>query len=118
MNERVQLLPGVCLRVVNADKFKTACFSINFLQPLTRQIAPLNALLPSVLLRGTRRHPGIREISQHLDALYGASFGTLVRKKGDVITCGFYSDFIEDRFTPDGTRVFAAMVDFLREIAD
>ena len=116
MNERVQLLPGVCLRVVNADKFKTACFSINFLQPLTRQIAPLNALLPSVLLRGTRRHPGIREISQHLDALYGASFGTLVRKKGDVITCGFYSDFIEDRFTPDGTRVFAAMVDFLREI--
>ena len=69
MNERVQLLPGVCLRVVNADKFKTACFSINFLQPLTRQIAPLNALLPSVLLRGTRRHPGIREILQrHRDA--------------------------------------------------
>lgn len=116
MNQRTQLLPGVYLRVVNADKFKTACFSVNFLQPLTPRTAPLNALLPSVLLRGTRHYPGIQQISEHLDALYGASFGTLVRKKGDVITCGFYTDFIEDQFAPDGTRVFAAMADFLREV--
>lgn len=116
MNERTELLPGVYLRVVNADKFKTACFSVNFLQPLTRQVAPLNALLPSVLLRGTRRYPGIRQISEHLDDLYGASFGTLVRKKGDIVTWGFYADFIEDRFTPDGSHIFAAMADFLRQI--
>lgn len=116
MNERIELLPGVYLRVVNADKFKTACFSINFLQPLTRQTAPRNALLPSVLLRGTRRYPGIRQISEHLDDLYGASFGTLVRKKGDIVTWGFFADFIEDQFTPDGSRIFGAMADFLRQI--
>ena len=92
--ERIELLPGVYLRAIQAEKFKTACFSVNFLQPLTKQLAPVNALLPSVLLRGTQHYPTIRDISAHLDDCYGASFGTLVRKRGDIVTSGFYADFI------------------------
>ena len=116
MNQRTELLPGVYLRVVPAQKFKTACMSVNFLQPLSRQTAPVNALLPSVLLRGTRQYPGIRQISEHLDDLYGASLGTLVRKKGDVVTCGLYADFIEDQFVPDGSQIFDQVVDFIRQV--
>ncbi len=114
--ERTELLPGVYLRAIQAEKFKTACFSVNFLQPLTKQLAPVNALLPSVLLRGTQRYPTIRDISAHLDDCYGASFGTLVRKRGDIVTSGFYADFIEDQFTPDTMPVFSAMTDFLAEL--
>ena len=114
--ERTELLPGVYLRAIQAEKFKTACFSVNFLQPLTKQLAPVNALLPSVLLRGTQRYPTIRDISAHLDDCYGASFGTLVRKRGDIVTSGFYADFIEDQFTPDAMPVFSAMTDFLAEL--
>lgn len=41
----------------------------------------MNALLPSVLLRGSESAPSIRAIADRLDALCGASVGSLVRKR-------------------------------------
>ncbi len=116
MNERMKLLPGVYLRAVQTDKFKTGCMSINFLRPLCREEAAKNALLPAVLLRGTQKNPDIMHISKMLDELYGATVGTLVRKKGEVHTCGFYADFIEDKYTLDGENVFAEVCAFMREL--
>lgn len=116
MSQRIELLPGVFLRAVRTEKFKTACFSVNFLGPMSRTDAPLNALTPAVLLRGTRHHPDIQSISMHLDDLYGASFGALVRKKGDVLSWGFFGDFIEDQFAPAGTEILAPMTRFLQEV--
>lgn len=116
MTKNILLAPGVTLRAMQTDKFKTACFSVNFLRPHERQTAALDALLPSVLLRATERYPDIRSISMYLDELYGTSFGTLVRRKGEVKLTGFYADFIEDRFLPEDEGVFAAVVDFLREV--
>ena len=116
MIEQIELCPGVTLRALQTNQFKTACFSVNFLRPHTRQDAALDALLPSVLLRATEHYPDIRSISSHLDELYGATFGTLVRLRGEVKLLGFYADFIEDAYVPDGDRIFAPMVDFLEEV--
>ncbi len=116
MTTNVVLAPGVTLRVLPTDKFKTACFSINFLREHTRESAPLDALLPSVLLRATEKYPDIQKISMRLDEMYGATFGTLVRRKGDVKLTGFFADFIEDDFLPQGETVFHGMVDFAREV--
>lgn len=116
MNQRVELLPGVYLRTVQTDKFKTGSLSLNFLRPLCREEAAMNALLPSVLLRGTKNHPDMKEISMLLDELYGAGVGTLVRKKGEVQTVGFYADFIEDEYTLERENVFASVCAFLREL--
>ena len=33
MNHRVEILPDVYLTAVQTDKFKTGCFSINFVRP-------------------------------------------------------------------------------------
>lgn len=104
------------MQTVTTDKFKTGCFSINLLRPLCRGEAAINALIPSVLLRGTEQYPDIRAISTRLDDLYGATMGTLIRKKGEVQMTGFYADFIEDCFVPEGEAVFAPMVDFLRQV--
>ncbi len=116
MEPRIQLMPGVYLRAVQTEKFKTGCLSLNFVRPLTPVEAPLTALLPSVLLRGTERYPDIRAISSFLDAHYGASVGTLVRKKGEILTTGFYADFLEEKFLPAGEQVFAPVLDFLGEL--
>ncbi len=116
MTTNIVLSPGVTLRVLPTNKFKTACFSINFLRRHSRESAPLDALLPSVLLRATEKYPDIQEITMRLDELYGASFGTLVRRKGDVKLTGFYADFIEDDFLPQGENVFQNMVDFAQEV--
>ena len=80
MQPRIELLPGVYLRAIQTDRFKTGYLNLNFVRPLTADEAPLAALLPSVLLRGTERHPDISSISAFLDEHYGASVGTLVRK--------------------------------------
>lgn len=114
MTQRIEILPGVYCTAVQTDKFKTGCCSINLLRPLSRQEAGANALLPSVLLRATQQYPSIRAISAHLDELYGASLGTLVRKKGEVQTVGFFADFIEDALA--GAPVFRQTVDFLGQI--
>ena len=114
MERRTEILPGVTLTAVQTEKFKTGCFSINFLRPLRREEAAANALIPSVLLRGSEHCPDLRSIAARLDNLYGASAGTLVRKKGEVQMTGFYADFIEDALA--GEPVFEPMLDFIGEL--
>ena len=99
--------------MVQTDRFKTGCFSFNLLRPLQAETASVNAVLPSILLRGSAAYPDMQTISQHLDTLYGASTGTLVRKKGEVQSVGLYADFLEDRYA-EGEPVFAQMMDFLK----
>ncbi len=108
----VPILPGVRMAAVQTDKFKTGCFSVNLLRPLCREEAALNALLPSVLLRGTREQPTMRKISAWLDSLYGASAGSFVRKRGEVQTVGFYADFLSDHLTPGGEEILRPMIHF------
>ena len=115
ISDRFELLPGVWLNLVQTNRFKTGCFSFNLLRPLAQADAASNALLPSVLLRGCKSTPDMQAISQRLDTLYGASVGTLIRKKGEVQSVGLYADFLEDRYA-DGEPVFAQMMEFLREL--
>lgn len=112
----ISIAPNLTLYAMQTDKFKTACFSVNFIRPHEAATAELDALLPSVLLRATQRWPDIRAISTRLDELYGASFGTLLRRKGEVKLLGFYADFVEEAFLPEGAQVFAPMLDFLEEV--
>ncbi len=114
MEHRMMLMPGVYLTAVQSDKFKTGCFSINFLRPMSRDEASWNALIPSVLLRGSERYPDIPRISARLDELYGASMGTLVRKKGEVQLVGFFADFVEDALVKE--PVFGPMLEFVAEV--
>lgn len=116
MIETIELAAGVTLLAVQTEKFKSGCFSFNLMRPHTRAAAPLDALLPSVLLRGSERWPDMRAISMRLDELYGATLGTLVRLRGETKLTGFYADFIEEAFLPAGEAVFAPMVEFFRDI--
>ena len=116
MIKTFELSPGVELRCCQDHRFKQGCLSIQFVQPMTREAAPMNSLLPAVLLRGTRRHPDLRSIIQQLDELYGAAIGTLVRRIGDYQTTGLYCGFMDDRFALPGDQVLAPLMAFLREI--
>lgn len=114
MNHRTEILPGVYLTAVQSDKFKTGCFSLNLLRPMKKEEAAANALIPSVLLRGSERCPDIASISAKLDELYGASIGTLIRKKGEVQLVGFYCDYVQDEYVDE--PVFAPVMAFLAEL--
>ena len=116
MIKTISLLPGVTLRIFPAERFKQGCLSLQFLRPMCAEEAALNAIIPAVLLRGTKQHPDLRAITLRLDDLYGASVGALVRRVGDYQTVGLYCGFIEDRYAFAGDRVLEPMLDFLEEL--
>lgn len=116
MIQTISLLPGVTLRCCRDSRFKQGCLSFQLVQPMQAATAAMNALIPTVLLRGTVAHPDLRSITQRLDQLYGASVSPLVRRVGDYQTVGLYCGFMDDRFALPGDRVLAPMVDFLQEL--
>ena len=59
MIETLNLLPGVTLRACRDTRFKQGCLSFQLVRQMDPEEAALNALLPSVLLRGTRRGPDL-----------------------------------------------------------
>ena len=101
MPQRISLLPGVRLTAVRSEKFKTSCLSISLLRPLRRGEAGLNALIPSILLRGCGPWPGMRELSRFLENAYGASVGSILRKRGEVQMIGLYAEFLDDALLPE-----------------
>ena len=116
MIKTIELFPGITLRCCRDDRFKQGVLSLQFLRPMCREEASLNALLPAVLLRGTKTCPDMRSITLRLDDLYGASVGALVRRIGDIQCTGLSCGFIDDRFALEGDRIFAPMMAFLEEI--
>ena len=116
MMETMALLPGIRLHCYRDNRFKQGCLSIQFLRKMSGGEAALNALLPSVLLRGTTRHPDLRAITLALDDLYGAAVSPLVRRVGDCQTTGLYCSMMDDRFALPGDRVLEPMLAFLEEL--
>ncbi len=116
MVKTISLFPGVTLRCFPADRFKQGCLTVQFLRPMCRREASLNALLPAVLLRGTAKAPDLRRITLRLDDLYGASAGCLIRRGGDYQATGLSLGFIEDQFALEGDQILAPVAEFLREL--
>ena len=116
MIQTLNILPGVTLRYCHDQRFKQSTLSIQFVRRMCREEAALNALLPAVLLRGSRTAPDLRSITLRLDDLYGASVNALVRRIGDYQTTGLYCAFIEDRYALAGDQILMPMVAFLREL--
>ncbi len=111
-----ELLPGVTLRCYPDDRFKQARLSVQFVRPMCREEAAMNALLPALLLQGTKNYPDARAVTIRLDELYGASVGTLARRVGDYQTTGLYMAFLDDRFSLGGEPVLAPMIEMTREL--
>ena len=116
MIETISLMPGVTLRACRDSRFKQGCLSFQLVRQMDAKEAALNALLPSVLLRGTASCPDLRSITEHLDELYGASVSPLVRRVGDYQTTGVYCGFMDDRFALPGDKVLEPMLRFLEEV--
>ena len=113
---RSELMPGVFLSHLRSDKFKTACLSVNLLTQLKRETAAMNALIPSVLRRGTTRYPDMEQISRRLDELYGAAIEPVIRRVGEVHCLGFFASFPEPAFLPGGEALLGEMSSLMAEM--
>ena len=116
MFETISLLPGVNLRCRRDTRFKHGCLSLHWVAAMHADTTAMNALIPSVLLRGTVPHPDLRSITARLDDLYGAAVSPMSRRLGDYQASGLYLSFMDDRFALPGDRVLEGTVEFLAEL--
>ncbi|MBS7527528.1 insulinase family protein [Fusibacter paucivorans] len=79
----LDIQPGIKLHVLNATKFKSVLVGIYIRRPLRASEVSLNALLSRVIDRATTKYPGLTDINQALEMLYGGVLVTDVHKYGE-----------------------------------
>ncbi len=110
------LIPGVKLTALHTDKFKSSCLSLALLTPMDKNTVTANALLPSVLRRGTINHPDTRSLSAALDDLCGGTLEARVQQQGDIQCVGFFGSFLDDAFSPDGAPILERAAALMGEL--
>ena len=113
---RRELFPGVWLRAVHTNKFKSSYLSVTLLAPLDRKTAGANALIPEVLRRGSAVHPDMESLSAALDELYGGAIEPAVRKRGETQCVGFAASFLDDAYALKGEKILEPAADLLCEL--
>ena len=113
---RSELMPGVRFRAIHTTKFKSAYLSVTFMAPLKEETAAENALIPSVLRRGSQAHPDMESVSAALDELYGGAIEPAVRKKGETQCVGFAASFLDDAYALEGEEILEPAAALLGEL--
>jgi len=111
-----ELMPGVRLTAVHTTKFKSSYFGVTLLTALERETAGDNALLCSVLRRGTQAHPDMQSLASALDDLYGGAIETQIVKKGETQCVGFAASFLDDAYTLNGESILEPAARLLGEL--
>ena len=95
-----EIKEGIKLHQIQTEKFKTNLVAIFLTMPISRENVTKNALLLSVLRRGSKNMPTQEEISKQMEEMYGASFDCGLDKTGDNQVLKFYIEVINDDFLP------------------
>ncbi len=114
--EKINISDGVTLNIIKTDKFKTNYLSFNFVCNLREENASHNALLPQVLMRGTKKHPNMAGMKKVLDDLYAASIEARVYKRGEFQVIGMAAGWLDDRYSIDKTDITMGTLDILEEV--
>jgi predicted Zn-dependent peptidase len=114
--DRILIGEGVYFTAIPDDRFKTALLSVYFAAPLTREHAAANALIPSVLCRGSAQYPSTMALNRRLEELYGATLSPLVRKRGEIQYTGVFAAFLQDRYALDGDPVGEQVVKLVTDV--
>ena len=117
ISQKTQIKEGIKFHKIETNKFKTNLFAIFFSLPINRETVTKNALLVSILRRGTKDLKSQEEISKELEEMYGASFDCGIEKSGDLHTMKFYLEVISDEFLPEKENLSKKALELLLSIA-
>ncbi|MFL6977367.1 pitrilysin family protein [Bacillus inaquosorum] len=107
---------GLTAHIVETEKFKTVSLIFKMLAPLTKDQVTKRALLPHVLLRGTKNHPKTAELRSYLDELYGTSVSADLSKKGERHVITLRLEIPNEKYLKDQTPLLEKGLQLLAEI--
>ncbi|MEG2813127.1 MAG: insulinase family protein [Oscillospiraceae bacterium] len=113
----VNIADGVTFNSVIDNRFKTNKISINFITELNKETVTENAILPSILKKGTKKYSDFTEFNRKLQELYGAYVSGYVQKNGDLQIISLSITGIDDKFTLDGDVVTKNISEILCDMA-
>ena len=96
----IDVKEGIKLHTINTEKFKTNIIAVFLTTPISRENVTYNALISSILRRGSKKIPTQEQISKELEEMYGASFDCGLDKTGDNHIIKFYLEAINDNYLP------------------
>ena len=111
--ERKELLPGVYVTRIAAEKFNRCRLSLHFTFPARRETATAHALLPLVMERGCASCPDMTEMTKKLARLYGADLTVDGRPVGANHDLCISVTGLKDAFALEGeplTREYAQLL--------
>ena len=95
-----EIKSGIKIHKINTNKFKTNLIAVFLTTELSRENVTKNALISTILRRGSRNMHSQEEISKQMEDMYGASFDCGLDKIGDNQVLKFYIETINDNFIP------------------
>lgn len=102
--DKKELKKGITLHTIDTDKFKTNLIAIFLTTELNRENVTKNAVISSILRRGSKNLPSQEEISKKMEEMYGASFDCGLDKTGDNQVLKFYVETVNDKFLPQNNE--------------
>lgn len=111
-----EIKQGIKAHLIKTDLFKTNMISCLITVPLTRENVTKNALIVSMLRRGTANFKTQLDLSRELEELYGAAFECGIDKYGDNQILRFYADSIDDKFALTGEEILKNTIRILLDI--
>ena len=103
--EQRSVCDGVNFRSIRDGRFKTVRLSIHFLQPLEHGKVSVNAILPFLLTRASKKYPDYTKLNEHLAELYGAELDADVQKLGDTQVLSVSVTGLADRYALNGESI-------------
>lgn len=111
-----EIKQGIKAHLIKTDLFKTNMISAIITVPLTRENVTKNALIVSMLRRGTANFKTQADLSRELENLYGAAFECGIDKYGDNQILRFYMDSINDKFALNNEEILKNTINILLDI--
>ena len=110
------LKQGIKAHFIKKDLYKTDLSCIIITTPLKRETVTINALIPFILRRGTKRLPNQTLINKELENMYGAGFNCGIDKMGDNVVLKFYIESIANEYALDNENILKRNLKNLLEI--
>lgn len=116
MNHQLTTEQGMTLQVIQTNKFKTFSISLRFSSAFLPEDINARAILPDVLLGGTKKSPSREQLQLRMDALYGLSISCGTDKIGRQSVIWFEVKSVNESYLPEKTSTIAEALDLLHEI--
>lgn len=114
--QKIKIKEGITLHKINTEKFKTNLIAVFLTTELKRQNVTKNAVISSILRRGSKKLETQEEISKKLEEMYGAEFDCGLDKTGDNQVIKFYIETVNDKFLPNNNELLNESIENLFDI--